>query len=301
MNLCQIQQIETLSRDETFIASFELAVKKTIAEFKLIEPNDKVLVAVSGGKDSTVLLYVMKKLGYDVEALTIDVHIGCYTKQNFENIKKFCAQLGVKLHAFSFREEYGYSVCYITSLLKEKNKPLGSCTVCGVLRRRILNRAAREAGFSKIATGHNLDDEAQTIFMNIIKNKMDLNARLGPNPSLVEDDGFVQRIKPLYFIPEEDISKYSKMHAFPVHYGRCPCSLSSTRNTLRSLLAPPEIKFNIMSWFRKNLPIIREKFKGTGVLGRCSVCSEPASSSVCRACSIVQDIKSPEPAEFLRS
>jgi uncharacterized protein (TIGR00269 family) len=170
--------------------------------------------------------------------------------------------------------------------------------VCGVLRRRILNRAAREAGFTKIATGHNLDDEAQTVFMNIVKNKLDINARLGPKPSL-SDDSFVQRIKPLYFISESDIAKYSKMHAFTVHYGRCPCSLSSTRNTLRSLLSSSEVKANIMSWFRRNLPVIKEKFKSRKVLGKCAVCREPSSSSVCRACSIVREIS--EPVELLRS
>jgi len=108
MSLCTIDGIQTLEKDEKFIEQFEQQVKKTIEEYQLINSDDKVVVAVSGGKDSTVLLNVLKNLGYDVEAITVDVHIGCYTKKNFENISKFCKKLGVKLYASSFRKSYGH-------------------------------------------------------------------------------------------------------------------------------------------------------------------------------------------------
>jgi len=289
MSLCIINETHAVARDEQFIAQFEQTVKDMIEKFVLIEPQDKVVVAVSGGKDSTVLLHVLNKLGYDVEAVTVDVHIGCYTKKNFENITNFCAKLGVKLHASSFRKSYGYSVCYMTSMLRQKNKTLGSCTVCGVLRRKSLNQLSREVGATKIATGHNMDDEAQTILMNVIKGKMNLNARLGPKQTLAEDN-FVQRIKPLYFISEAEIEKYSKMHNFPVHYGRCPCGVSSTRGRLRDKLTDAQ-KNNIMKWFTAILPALRQKYKSSKTLNKCNSCSEPCTGSLCQACKILNQIQ----------
>ena len=108
----------------------------------MISTSDKVAVAVSGGKDSSVLLYILKKLGYDIEAVTVNSNIGCYSDTNLENIKKVCGDLGVKLHVADFKENYGKSVCYMTDVLEEKGMKLGTCTVCGVLRRRLLNKAA---------------------------------------------------------------------------------------------------------------------------------------------------------------
>lgn len=288
MSLCILNNRESLPKDGQFIADVERRVAQTIQEFDLMDKEETILVAVSGGKDSTVLLHILKKLGYDVEAITIDAHIGCYTKENLEKVTKFCNDCNVKLHVFSFREEYGHSLCDMTKILKKNNKPLGSCTVCGVLRRRILNQAARKVGWKKIATGHNMNDEAQTIFMNIMKSKMNQNARLGPNPEGI-GDGFVQRIKPLYFISEEDIAMYSKMHAFPVNYGKCPCSLSSTRNNLKDFLTP-EMNKNILAWFKKVLPKLQKKYKGTGRVGECTACGEPSSRKICRACDIVSSV-----------
>src|SRR3989338_2318145 len=114
---------------------FERKVKQTIDQFNLIQPGDKLLVAVSGGKDSTVLLHVLKQLGYRFEAITVDAKIGCYTEKNLQNIRKFCAALGVKLHEISFQKEFGYSLCYLKAILTSSGFNYTSCTVCGVLRR----------------------------------------------------------------------------------------------------------------------------------------------------------------------
>ena len=284
MSLCVINKTESLPRDETFIQEFEQKVKDTIQKHKLFHPEDKVVVAVSGGKDSTVLLHLLKKFGYNIQALTVDVHIGCYTKENLERITRFCMSVNVPLHAKSFREEFGYSVCYMTSMLRQKNQTLGSCTVCGVLRRKVLNQAARGLG-TVLATGHNMDDEAQTILMNTLKNRLYWNARLGPKPKL--NDGFIQRVKPLYFIPEEDIERYSKMHAFPVKYQRCPCGLTSTRSSVRQITK--EQKKNIIDWFMKTLPQLRQN--GSRSLQQCTECGEPCSNALCRACTIIQKVK----------
>ena len=143
---------------------FELHVKDTIRQFKLIKPGEKIGVAVSGGKDSTTLLYLLHKFyGADVTGIAIDEGIEGYRESTLEDLKKFCDEFKIRYEIYSFKELYGVTVDGI------KGK-MGSCMACGVLRRASLNSAARD--FDKIATGHNLDDECQSIVMNLLKGNL---------------------------------------------------------------------------------------------------------------------------------
>ncbi|MBD3361291.1 TIGR00269 family protein [Candidatus Woesearchaeota archaeon] len=285
--------------ESAFARQFEKNIRNTIRKFDLISVDDKLLVAVSGGKDSTAILYVLKKLGYAVEAITIDVLIGNYTKQNLKNIKEFCKEQDIKLHIVSFREAYGSSLCHIVSLIKSKGWNLQSCTVCGVLRRYLVNFYARKLKAGKVVTGHNLDDEAQTFMMNLFKNKKEMNARLGPCPGIIRDSKFVPRIKPLYLTSEKDIEKYSKEMKFPVKYGRCPCAIDAYRNYIRNMLDNlekdyPNIKQNIVKYLLNNLDQWKkEVLKQKGKLNACKKCKEPSRSEVCRACQLLGFVKKP--------
>ena len=102
--------------NKQFTTKIENQVKQTIEKFHLVTKKDILLVACSGGKDSTTVLYILNKLGYKPQAITIDAAIGNYTKQNLENIKKFCKKPNIKLHIISFKKEFGYSLCYIKSI-----------------------------------------------------------------------------------------------------------------------------------------------------------------------------------------
>ena len=282
-------------RKKEFCQSFEEQVEKTIKNHGLIKKNDKVMVAVSGGKDSTTALYVLKKLGYNVEGIIIDQLLGEYSRQNLDNIKKFCKKNNIHLHVVHMRDEYGCSVCYMTSVLDEKGIHMNTCTVCGVIRRAVLNKKGRELKASVIATGHNLDDEVQTVFMNYIRGDISRCARLGPLAGIVTDKRFIPRIKPLYFNIENDIEQYSKIKEFPVIYAPCPCSADSTRSNIKKILNEwekkhPGAKKKMLEGFMALKPKLTGKQKN-GSIGECIVCGEPASNKVCRVCNIIENIK----------
>ena len=205
---------------QKFLQYFEKKVRKTIRIHKLIDKKEHLLIACSGGKDSTTALYLMNKIiknrDISIEAIHIDQSIGTYSEQNKNNLTDFCKKNNIKLHVFSFREEFGSSLCYIKDSLKEKGINWKSCTICGILRRYILNKKSRELKATKIVIGHNLDDEAQTVLMNLFNNNTALLARLGPKTGIKDHDSFIPRIKPLYMCKEDEVELYSKLMKFPV-------------------------------------------------------------------------------------
>jgi len=277
--------------DGRFMRWFEDTVSAAIAEYKLLEREDNVLVAVSGGKDSTTALYLLHKFGFDVEGVIIDQLLGEHSKRNLENIRGFCTENGIKLHVVHMRDLYGCSVCYMKSVLDGKGIRMNSCTICGVVRRNILNRKARELGANKLVTGHNLDDEVQTLVMNYIRGDMACLARTGPRTGVKADRRFVQRVKPLYFCLESEVRRYSMLKEFPVVYDPCPCSLDSYRTEIKKHLnrledAYPGTKRRMMAGFLGAMDPLKAAYRGK-TIGSCPACGEPSSGGVCRTCNLI--------------
>ena len=275
-------------------SQFESKVKETIKKYNLLKKSDKVIVAISGGKDSMTVLYLLKKFGYNVSALHINLEMGKWSEAHLANIRKFCSELKVPLHVYSVRKELGRSMCSIKSIVKSKAK-LQDCTICGIIRRWMINRIARKLGATKIVTGHNLDDASQTVLMNYFKGNLFIGLNEGPYVGVISDKKFVQRVKPLYFIPEKEVELYSKSQKFPVIYERCPCVVGAYRHKIRNMLDYIEsknkgIKENIVKSFLSLLPLLRKKVS-TGKPLYCKSCGEPGRNEICRACSIMQYIK----------
>lgn len=284
---------ENLCRSH-FINYFEDKVRKTIRKYKILDRNEKIAVAVSGGKDSTAVLYLLKKLGYNVTGFTVDAVIGNYTRKNLENLRAFCKKNKIELFEISFSEEFGMTLCGAISILKEKGYDYHSCMVCGVLRRYLINKYVRNKKYDKVVTGHNLDDEAQSFVMNIFRKDVKLTSRQGIMPGMVRDKNFVVRVKPLYFCTEKEVETYSKLMKFPVKYGECPCASDSFRFGVKQMLNDlekkyPSVKYNIINYFLEIQPLLQKGYKvDKKELDRCKECGEPCNQDLCKACSILK-------------
>ncbi len=267
----------------------EKKFKQTLEKIKL-NKKEKILVALSGGKDSTVTAYLLKKLGYNIEGFHINLSMGDYSKKCSDAVETLCKNLGIKLHTYNIKQNMGGSMCYIrTSIQTTHGKGLKNCAICGVIKKWIMNREARKLKVSKIATGHNLDDEAQTFLMNILKGSPKLSANSGAITQNVKDEKFITRIKPLFYIAEEDIRTYSKKMKLPVNYEKCPCALDSYRIQIRQFtdsLTTKE-KENIMKNF-DNLSDKIQKLKTSEELHYCEKCGEPSRNKICKMCQLIK-------------
>ncbi len=264
-------------------------VSQTLKKIKL-NKKARIIVALSGGKDSTVTAYLLKKLDYNIEGLHINLGIGKYSEKCLKAVQKLCDDLKIKLHVHNIKKEMGSSMCYLRSAIQSKQKTgmLKNCAICGVIKKWIMNREARKLKADRIATGHNLDDEAQTYLMNVFKGSPELSANSGPITRNIPDKKFVPRIKPLFYVAEDDIREYSKKKKFPVVYESCPCALGSYRIEVRKFLntISKKEKRNIIRNFEK----VFSKFKKDESKGinYCEICGEPARNKICKMCLLMK-------------
>ncbi|MFW5990706.1 MAG: TIGR00269 family protein [Candidatus Nanoarchaeia archaeon] len=279
--------------NKTFCEQIEKKVRQTIKKYTLLKKNERCAVAVSGGKDSVSCLHILNKLGYRVEALLIDHGIGEYAKTNAANVENNCKILDIPFRKLSFKEEFGKSLRKIRETLLKNGYSYSYCMICGILKRYLMNKAAREFEYDVIATGHNLDDEAQAFVMNVFRNDFKLGARQGPAPGIIDNNKFVRRIKPLFFVSESDLKKYAKTIKLHVNYSQCPYTKSSYRHDFKEMLnnfekRNPSIKYNILH-FQQTMKGYIELSK-IPEIGLCEKCGEPSSAKVCKACEIVEKI-----------
>ncbi|MBI5880875.1 TIGR00269 family protein [archaeon] len=273
-----------------FIAYFEKKVADTIKKHKLIPKNGSVCVATSGGKDSTGVLYLVKKLVKPKRllALAIDEGILGYRENTLRDLRKFCNHHDIDLKVVSFKEEFGSTLDEIISSKRLNIKP---CNICGTLRRYLLNKHSK--GFDCVVTGHNLDDESQAVMMNLFRHQIDVLSRLGPS-SGIPRKGFVQRVKPLYFCSEKASLLYSLLMDFEIGFNECPYVVSSYRAVLRDVMNGYEsrhkgTKLNTVRHFLSLLPRLKRRF-GSASPVVCGVCGEPSANDVCNACRLAQEL-----------
>ncbi|PAV13810.1 ATP pyrophosphatase [Methanosarcina spelaei] len=272
-----------------FVEDVERKIKLTIRKEYSIHKNDVIAVALSGGKDSSVALYIMHKIlgnrpDIEIVAISVDEGINGYRPNSLEVAKSLTKMLGVRHIIKSFKKVHGVTMDELAAMDREK----GACSYCGVLRKNILNRTALEIGATKLVTGHNLDDEAQTILLNHLRGDVERLVRLAP-PAAIE--GLVLRAKPLRNIPEKEVALYAIINSLPVDFSECPYAGEALRGEIRELLnnfeaKHPGTKYSLLRGFDKLAGALIKEMPPAKI-GKCRICGETCTEDVCQTCKLL--------------
>jgi uncharacterized protein (TIGR00269 family) len=277
-----------------FRDALEEKVRRTITKHDMLQFDDHIAVAVSGGKDSLTLLNILVKLEKHfpksrISAISVDEGIKGYRDEALEIARKACERLGVEHVVVSYDDLFGTTIDELTELHLGQTP----CSYCGVFRRKAINRAAALIGANKIATAHNLDDEVQTVLLNMLHGDPWRTMRSGP---VLRDTRrkFITRIKPLFEILEKEIVLYAYLNRYDFQSVACPHGEQALRNDIRNFLNQmeqkhPGTKFTL----GKTADKLRELLTRTAPLSQlneCARCGDPTPHQLCEACIMLATI-----------
>lgn len=278
------------------ISSTVQRVRRTINREKMLRENDRIVVAISGGKDSAVLLETLYRIEKDFPRselipLTIDEGIQGYRDKALEAARKLASDLKLTLEVRTFKDSFDRPLDEIVEMRPEKS--IGACSYCGVLRRRAINTAAKELRADVVATGHNLDDEAQTVMMNMMRGDSQRIARTNKSRNRPVK-GLIPRVKPIKEISERDIVAYTHQLSLPYHDVPCPYAVEAFRNDLRAFLNDMEHKRpgTMLAILRSAETIAEalEQNESSSTVQSCESCGAPSSARICKVCSMLANL-----------
>ena len=265
---------------------------KTISKHKMIKNDELVAVAVSGGKDSLALLKIIHEMSsshnFRIKAITIDEGIPGYRNEALEIVEKFCGELNVEHKVYSYKDLFELTLD--EALDMRENEKTSSCSICGTLRRRAIDYAAKDIGADVIATGHNLDDTLQTFVINMLSGDTNKIGWMDPDTS----SNSLRKIKPFCEIYESEIVFYAFTNDIPFQSEPCPHMNEGIRTEIREFLNSLEkqhsgIKNNLYQSILRVSSIVKEtNYKEKTV---CKKCGNDCTGEVCSVCSMVLKLK----------
>ncbi len=278
-----------------FVESVETKVRRTITKRQMLDLNDTIAVALSGGKDSVALLRILWKLERRypparLVGLTVDEGISGYRTEAISISREICRELNIEHAVISFDELFGVTMDEVAS----KQNELQPCSYCGVLRRKALNEGALRVRATKVATAHNLDDEAQTALLNVMHGDVERILRASSAP-LKRQAKFVPRIKPLADVPERETTLYAYATGARFQSTPCPYGHDAMRGNIRVMLNRLELKHSgVKHTICRSLERLSESFHTTStprVFRACSTCGDPTPNDECEACKMLKTLK----------
>jgi len=266
---------------DCFVHVVREQVRKAIRRFDMLAPRDRVLVAVSGGKDSLALWDLLLDLGYDATGLYLGLGIGGYSDRSGRITRAFAESRDATLVEVDLERDLGFDIP--TAGTKGSRS---TCAVCGLSKRYVFNRAALEGGFDVVATGHNLDDEAATLLGNTLRWDTEYIAR--QSPLLPGKEGMVKKVKPLYRLSELETAAYAFLRGIDYVVEECPLVAGNTQlrhkgamNALEAASPGAKAQF-FLGYLDRGAPLFRQA--DTAELRPCERCQQPTTGRFCAFC-----------------
>jgi uncharacterized protein (TIGR00269 family) len=273
---------------------FRNQVREAIRRYRMFARDEHILVAVSGGKDSLALWDVLIEDGYRTSGLYLDLGIFDYSEESKARCRAFAEARGLPLIISTVAEEVGAPVPVIKQVTRRP-----PCSGCGLSKRYLMNRAALEHGFPVVATGHNLDDEAATLFGSVMHWQMDALPRQSPalpstHPKLV------RRVKPLYRLSELETAAYAFLRKIDYIVDECPFAKGATSLAHKDVLnrmeeASPGAKHNFLFGFLDKARVAFARAEDV-TLNECARCGQVTTGTVCAFCKLADQVKRQAPA-----
>jgi uncharacterized protein (TIGR00269 family) len=273
-----------------FIFFFQRNVERAIEREKMFTRDERILVAVSGGKDSLALWDTLIDLGYRTEGLYLGLGIGAYSEASQQKAERFAADRGVCLQVVALEDEAdGLAIPAVAAATRRQ-----PCAACGTFKRHHFDRVARDGDFDVLATGHNLDDEAARLLGNVLHWQLPYLAKQQPvlTPS---HPRFVRKVRPLYRTSEYESATYAFLRGLEYVVEECPNAHGATQLVYKDLLnrlelAMPGSKLAFVTDFlRRAHPLFNAA--PDGGLGECERCGMPAAGELCGYCRLVSEIE----------
>ncbi len=269
---------------EHFVAHCEEQVRRAIHHFSMLAPGERVLVAVSGGKDSLAAWDILTRLGYPAEGLYLGLGIDAYSDDSLAAARAYAEPRGLTLHVVDLAETHGFTVPGAAAVTRRS-----PCGACGLAKRHEFNRVARDLGFAVVATGHNLDDEAAVLLGNTLRWETDYLAR--QHPALPAGRGFARKIKPLYRLGEREMAAYCVLEKIDYQVDECPMAAGNRhlgyKETLNELerRSPGSKAAFLFGFLDRMLPLLDPAAHAEAAdVHPCTECGEPTTGDVCAFC-----------------
>jgi len=263
-------------------------VAKAIEQFDMIRPQERALVAVSGGKDSLAVWDLLIEAGYLVDGLYLGLGIGEYSEESSRYAKAFASSRGLTLHVVDLALEYGYDIP--TGARAAGRVP---CSACGLSKRHLFDKAAIDGGYDVVVTGHNLDDEAAVLFGNTLRWQTEYLGR--QLPVLPERHGFPRKVKPLVRLSERETAAYCVLRGIDYIVDECPLASGNRHLGYKQALneiesSSPGTKFDFYFGFlaRASALFQSEARAEQDELGPCANCGAPTPAEVCAFCRLAE-------------
>ncbi len=261
-------------------------VARAIESYEMFGPDDRVLVAVSGGKDSLALWDLLLRLGYQVDGLYLGLGIGSYSDESGGYARDFAARRGARLIEMDLPSDFGYDIP--AGSVAARRAP---CSACGLSKRHLFNRAALEGGYDAVATGHNLDDEAAVLFGNVLR--WDVSYLGRQHPVLPGGDGFVRKVKPLIRLSERETAAYCVLTGIDYIVEECPMAAGNKHLGYKDALNAIEDQSpgSKAAFYFGFLDRVSELFTSVAAAERdglrpCASCGAPTTGEVCAFCKL---------------